>query len=148
MGISWCVFFNRCLDSFSFLEEEVERKVFFFFSFSTTGFLYLELSVRRFEVCAPKFIVQNDSTANSGLLTVLLLISERSTISASPRGRSGEFTNAGGEELAYTEPGSVLYFSQVIAVPADHTAFHSSYITAVDALIFVHRLAYLNARSL
>lgn len=67
---------------------------------------------------------KNDSTANSGLLTVLLLISEQPSISASPRGRSGEFTDAGEEEVAsHTQPGSFLYLPQVMPVPADHAAF-------------------------
>lgn len=124
----------------------------FCFNSSTTGFLYFELTVRRFEVCASKFIVQNHSTANSGLLTVLLLISEQSTISASPWGRSGEFTNVGEEAIASHRALKLsLLFSGHRCPCWSHCILlllHQGCRRAqTPSLIFVHRSAYLNIRS-
>lgn len=129
----------------SILKKEAEG----FFFFPTTGFLYFELSVRRFEVCAPKFIVQNDSTVNNGLLTVLLLISEQSI---SPRGHSGEFTNAGEEELTSHRAGKLsLLFSGHRWPCSSHCIsllLHRSCRNAqTPFLIFLHRSAYLQIRS-
>lgn len=51
------------------LEEETMRKGFFpYYSVSL-----FQLPAKGFEVLCTEFIVQNDSTVNSGLLTVLLL---------------------------------------------------------------------------